>query len=94
MDETLIKVAESLEALSMAIRELANQPSKFDEQSSAKQMVTLEKVRAVLGKLSIAGQSEQVKAIIQKYGHKLSEVDPSHYEEMLKEAEAIANAAS
>ena len=37
-----------------------------------------------------AGYSAEVKALITKYGaRKLSDIDPSRYEELLKEADAL-----
>ncbi len=54
---------------------------------------TLEEIRALLADKSRSGHSAEVKALISKYGaDKLSEVDPSKYPEMFKEAEAIGNA--
>ena len=51
---------------------------------------TLEEVRAVLAKLSVAGHSAAVKSLIAKYGAaKLSELAPEHYVALLKEAERI-----
>lgn len=54
---------------------------------------TLEEIRALLADKSRSGHSAEVKALISKYGaDKLSEVDPSKYPQMFKEAEAIGNA--
>ena len=51
---------------------------------------TLEEVRAVLAKLSVAGHSAAVKALITKFGaDKLSELAPEYYTALLKEAEKI-----
>ena len=51
---------------------------------------TLEEVRAVLAKLSVAGHSAAVKALITKFGaDKLSELAPEYYTALLKEAEHI-----
>ena len=58
-----------------------------------KPIPTLEEIRALLADKSRSGHSAEVKALISKYGaDKLSEVDPSRYPEMFKEAEAIGNA--
>lgn len=52
--------------------------------------VTLEQVRTVLAKLAQEGRQAEVKALITKYGAtRLSDVDPSHYSVMLKEAEGL-----
>ena len=58
-----------------------------------KHIPTLEEIRALLADKSRSGHSAEVKALISKYGaDKLSEVDPSKYPQMFKEAEAIGNA--
>lgn len=51
---------------------------------------TLEDVRAVLAKLSVAGHSAAVKALIAKFGaEKLSDIVPEQYAALLKEAKRI-----
>lgn len=51
---------------------------------------TLEEVRAVLAKLSVAGHSAAVKSLIAKFGaNKLSDIAPEQYAALLKEAERI-----
>ena len=51
---------------------------------------TLEDVRTVLAKLSVAGHSGTVKALIAKFGaDKLSDFAPEQYAALLKEAERI-----
>ena len=55
--------------------------------------LTLEQVRAVLADNSRAGHTAAVRDLLQKYGAaKLSQVDPKHYEALLKDAEVIGNA--
>ena len=52
----------------------------------------LEEVRAKLAEKSQAGLTAQVREIIKKYGgSKLSEVDPKHYANMLKDVEVLGN---
>ena len=52
--------------------------------------ITLEQVRAVLAEKSRDGHTAEVRAIIVKYGaNKLSEIDPAHYEAVMKEAEEL-----
>nr|WP_207730306.1 rRNA biogenesis protein rrp5 [Clostridium botulinum] len=54
--------------------------------------VKLEDVRAILAEKSQAGMTAKVREIIQKYGAaKLSEVDPKHYADILKDAEELVN---
>ena len=57
-----------------------------------KPALTLPEVRAVLAEKSRAGYTAQVKALLREYGaEKLSALDPSVYERLLKDAEAIGN---
>ena len=54
--------------------------------------LTLEQVRAVLADKSRAGFTAQIRSLLQKHGAaKLSEIDPSHYANLLKEAEGLGN---
>ena len=54
--------------------------------------LTLEQVRAVLADKSRAGFTAQIRSLLQKHGAaKLSEIDPSHYTNLLKEAEGLGN---
>ena len=58
-----------------------------------KPALTLEQVRAVLADKSRAGHTVAVRELLQKYGAaKLSQVDPKHYEALMKDAEVIVNA--
>ena len=76
MNEALRKVADSLEELSKAIRELCTEPE-----------IKLEEVRKVLAEMSKRGKTAEVKALLEKYGaSKLSEVNPKDYADLLKEA--------
>ena len=62
------------------------------ETKPKKNEVTLEQVRAKLAEKSQAGLTAEVREIIKKYGgSKLSEVDPKHYADMLKDAEVLGN---
>lgn len=58
-----------------------------------KPAITLEKVRAILADKSRAGHTADVRALLEKHGAtKLSQVDPQHYEVILKEAEGFGHA--
>lgn len=58
-----------------------------------KPALTLEQIRAVLSEKSRAGYTANVRELLQKYGvSKLSQVDPSNYEALLRDAEVIGNA--
>ena len=59
---------------------------------SAEKEVSLEDVRAVLAVKSQNGMTAEVKALITKYGgNKLSDVDPKHYADLIKDAEVLGN---
>ncbi|MDR5586008.1 rRNA biogenesis protein rrp5 [Clostridium aquiflavi] len=59
---------------------------------SADKKIKLEDVRAVLAEKSQAGLTAEVRKIIKKYGgSKLSEVNPKHYANILKDAEVLGN---
>ncbi len=58
----------------------------------AKPAITLEQVRAVLAEKSHDGYTAEVRALLQKHGaDKLSLIDPSEYESLMKDAEALGN---
>ena len=58
-----------------------------------KPALTLEQVRAVLSEKSRAGYTAGVRELLQKYGaSKLSQVDPSNYEALLRDAEVLGDA--
>lgn len=58
----------------------------------AKLAITLEQVRAVLAEKSHDGFTAEVRALLQKHGaDKLSLIDPSEYESLMKDAEALSN---
>lgn len=53
---------------------------------------TLEEVRAVLADLSRKGFTDDVRGLINKHGaDKLSEVDPSIYDDLMKDAKVIGH---
>ena len=61
-----------------------------EQPKALKKAVTLEEVRAVLAEKSRAGKTAEVKELLAKFGvNKLSELDSSKYDELLKEAEVI-----
>lgn len=65
----------------------SSSPEKLKEE---KKSVTLEEVRAVLAEKSRLGKTTEVKALLTRFGvNKLSELDASKYDELLKETEGI-----
>ncbi len=82
-------LADSLEALANVIMDGCSTSAKNHEAEAPE--VTLEQVRAVLSEKSYAGLTDQVKALIAKYGaSKLSGVDPKHYKDLLSDAEDLS----
>ena len=63
------------------------------QKPEAKPAYTLEPVRAVLADKSHAGHTTEVRTLLQKYGaNRLSQIDPTNYEALLRDAEVLANA--
>ena len=103
MSEMAMTIEELRNAVA-AINDVANYLSQLfsgdsteeqpeDKASVKKPELTLEQVRAVLSEKSRAGYTAGVRELLQKYGaSKLSQVDPSNYEALLRDAEVIGNA--
>ena len=69
-------------------------PTPKPKQQKTEKVLTIEEVRPILGQLSHAGFTEEVRSLLHKYGAKrLGEIDPKHYAALLKDAEGLANAA-
>ncbi len=68
-------------------------PEKVAKPKKEKAKVyTLEDVRGVLAEKSQNGLTSEVKGLIAKFGgSKLSDIDPSNYEAIIKEAEVLGN---
>lgn len=65
------------------------QPTK---QIAAEKVPSLADVRAVLAVKTQNGMTAEVKGLITKYGDtKLSDVDPKHYADLIKDAEVLGN---
>ncbi len=82
--DTLIRVSDTLRELfsSGDAQPRAPQPQPTEK------ALTIEDVRPILARKSIEGHN--VQALILKYGaKKLSEVDPSHYADLLHDAEVL-----
>ena len=58
----------------------------------SKPAITLEQIRAVLAEKSHDGFTAEIRTLLQKHGaDKLSLIDPSEYESLMKDAEALGN---
>ena len=89
----LLRTADSLSALADSVRALCatltDSPQPQAEKPETPE-ITLEQVRGVLAERSREGYTAGVRNIIQSFGaERLSEIDPSHYAEVLKQAEEL-----
>lgn len=93
--ETLIGISQGLSELfsGAAENQKSDEPTTVTEEQSKtaeEKVLTLEEVRAVLAEKSRAGFTDQIREILVKHGaEKLSAVNPSEYEAVLKEAEVL-----
>lgn len=72
---------------------ISDELTKMFSSATEEKKLTLEEVRSVLAEKSRLGFTDDVKAIIEKHGaDKLSDIDPSKYESVLKEVEVLGNA--
>lgn len=86
---------DSLEELIKTLEEgcgdKSNKVGRVKEVKSEK-TYSLEEVRAELADVSRAGFTDEVRELIEKYGaSKLSEIDPSKYADIIKDAKVIGN---
>lgn len=88
--EDLRALAASIESLVTAMKSNESDTAEENVETPKVEIITLEKVRAVLAEKSQGGKQPAVKALITKYGaRKLTDIDPSCYEELLKEASVL-----
>lgn len=93
----LRSLADSVQAVAEAM--LQNEPTvdagpKEEAPAPApKEEISFEKVREILGKKSHDGFTEEIRALLLKYGApKLSGIDPQYYEAILKDVEVLKDA--
>lgn len=90
--EILIGISDTLTEMFSATdtEKQKKEEPKLEPAKEEKKALTLEEVRAVLTRKSRDGHTEEVKAVISSFGaDKLSAIDPSQYEELLKKVEVI-----
>ena len=92
--ESLLSITETVAEIAPKKRVKKAEPAKaLPEPEEPTKELTLTDVRAALAEKSRLGYTEEVKALITKYGaEKLSDVDPKDYAALLAEAEVIGNA--
>ncbi len=83
--------------IAVKIRKCANEllsiADEFEKESVEVKPVTLEEVRKILAELSRDGLTAQVRDLLTKNGaNKLSEIDPSKYQELLSDARKLNDA--
>ena len=91
LSEILATASDILITINQIITSIESTFSSTQEQPKLEvKSVTLEEVRAVLAEKSRAGKTAEVKNLLTKFGvNKLSELDASKYDELLKETEGI-----
>ena len=93
-EETKACIAEAMTILNTATDAIAALQAKWEQKTPAEptakpapKPLTLLEVRSVLADKSREGYTERIRALLEKYGApKLSEIDPSHYRNLLDEA--------
>ena len=87
--ETILEIANTLAGM-FSSETAEDAPPKAVPKENPKKTPTFEEVRHRMTVIAQAGYSTEVKALITKYGaRKLSDIAPSRYEELLKEADAL-----
>ncbi len=82
-DELILQVAKDLYKLAEHIDSLFNVAPE-------KKTILIEEVRSVLAEKSQAGKGPEIRTLIEKYGaDKLTDLDPSCYEALLNEVNAL-----
>jgi hypothetical protein len=91
MSDVYLSLADGFEKLAAGYRALAKQGDNTPPPAEPEaRQVTIEEVRAVLGKKSEEGKTREIKALLMKYdAGKLSGVKPEDYPALIKEAEAL-----
>lgn len=93
--EILIGISDTLTELFSSAEEVKEEPKTMKEPKASvpkeeQKTYSFEEVRAVLAAKSRDGHTDEVKAVISSFGvEKLSDIDPSRYEELLQKVEVI-----
>lgn len=98
--EDIRSLADSLESVAEAMSHSDPPDTKAEEPKTVEETpapvtkpLGKEQLRAFLGEKSLAGHREAVQALIRKYGgQKFSDIDPSHYPALQKDAEELPDA--
>nr|DAW29212.1 MAG TPA: hypothetical protein [Caudoviricetes sp.] len=93
--EILIGISDTLTAMFSSADKVKEEPETKEEPKASvpkeeKKTYSFEEVRAILAAKSRDGHTDEVKAVISSFGvEKLSDIDPSQYEELLQKVEVI-----
>lgn len=91
--EILIDISETLTQMFLAAdveKPVKEESKNIVAPKEKKKVYSFEEVRAVLAAKSRDGHTDEVKAVISSFGvEKLSDIDPSKYEELLQKMEVI-----
>lgn len=98
-NQILVQIASALHEIANSIEILLKEYGEKTEgvatssvapTTTASEPITIEKIRGVLASKSQGAKQPEVKALIAKFGaKKLTDIDPTCYEELLREAEEI-----
>jgi hypothetical protein len=92
MAEKIKMLGESLTRYADSLFDIEEMNLEEFESIAPPKKLTMEDVRKVMAEKSSSGFANEVKALIKKHGaERLSAIDPSHYEELLKEVEQIGS---
>ena len=65
-------------------------PNIQEETTALAKVITLEEIRSTLADKSLAGFTDAVRGLLEKYGApKLSQIDPANYSALMADAEAL-----
>lgn len=88
--EDIRSLADSISAVCSAVSEGMNASESVTVQEETKEEASFEKVRGVLAQKSHEGHTREVRELIHRYGGaRLSDIDPSHYPDIIRDAEAM-----
>lgn len=92
ISETLTEMFSGADEEPVAEAKVEEKTAKKAEKKAKAKEVTLAEVRAVLAEKSRQGHTGEVKELLSRFGaDKLSEVDPSKYVDLMKEAEVLGD---
>ena len=92
--EDLRKAAETISSVADILTEMfgGTDTAVSEPAIPPKSTITLEQVRAVLAEKSHDGFTAEIRTLLRKHGaDKLSQINPSKYESLMKDAEALGN---